>query len=396
MSGRLARLLIGALLLSGCQHAAPPQPRQPLAETGRVTPSLDHEVYLATENSLRHYRAVKEGLQLVHSVPLPVEAPVALAVNQSGLVYWRDWEMMAFSRDLGMRRNGPVNFDRPYLQGFLCAYPKGFLTDQGSTLQVLGSDLKPRGRCALPGFVEHMVVQSEVAYILDPEGVTQFLLKLNVSDPDQPRIVEQVTLASGTTGKGSHWLDFVKRRWYVLLDGQLLVFDCDKIGQGPMERLPGIAPYQPGSSGAGFRIWKHTSNGPLWALGYDSQGLCVVSLQLTSGGLQVDSRLPLRGSEYPLQSAPFLERAGSRLYVSDGGALWVIDVAGPQPALVQTLSFRYGLTLATIEGSLAAESKNVVEGPGSFSHNRLLQHQRAVQAHNGANTQLREQLRPSQ
>lgn len=350
-----ALLFLLALGLGGCVQRTPNSPTPT-----RLPLDLDHEVFVATENSLARFQAVPSGLVNLKTLALPVESPVAMAVNPDGLLYWRDWEMFSYTRDLRPRAYRFVNLEHPYRQGFLSATTRGFVANPDQDIQMLGPRLGYRGKLKAPGFVESLLVHEDTGYVLDPaEGQELFLLKVDLSDLDRPRLIEQVQFARAPSristslgqvslGKGSHWLDLNLKRWYVLYQGQVLVFPTQDLARGPSERLPGLPSWSGGKPRPGFRLWVHSSIAPIWGLGWEGSHLQAVSLEMTRQGLVPSARLELIPSEYPLQSAPFIQRVGSRVYASDGGVLWVIDVAGGQPVLRETRPYRHGLTLAVL------------------------------------------------
>lgn len=327
-----ALVALALLLVAGCQRApggtVPPPPPLPA--------DLGHRVYLASEQSLQLLRPGLAGLEIEKSVPLHTEAPVDMAVSRHGLVLWRDWEMLAYELDLKFRGRRFVDLKRPYLQGCLRTFSHGFVADYGTTLQLLDERLRPLGSYPLPGFVEEMEVVDDRAYIFDPAATGQFLLQLELSRPASPRLIQQARIGEGAR-KGYHWLDLGARQWFVHTPSEVLLFDTQNLAVAP-RRLPALPP---------FRLWRTTADPPLWVLADDPE-LTLLSLHLTPSGWSVGHRLALQGSRHPLGAAPFLKRAGSRLYASDGGALWVVDLAAPRPLILQTLEYRHGLTLAIL------------------------------------------------
>lgn len=357
-------LAIGLLgfLLAACQSSAGPgllplggDVFRPPAQ--RVQASLNHEVYLATPRRLSRLRPTAKGLEALQVRDFPEESPIALAVSPQAVCLWRDWERFYWDRQLNPMAKRFVDLNQPYLQGQMCALPAGFLYDEDRLLRVSSAQGEVRGELELPGYVEQMWVQDGLAYILDPERLRKSLLRVDVSQPDQPVVLEQVEFSRGPELKGSQWLDLDNKRWYVLQGEQMLVFDSDHLGQGPIGRVPGLPPLTALPDDGRFRLWKHTPTPPLWALGRDRE-LVLARLELTRKGLRVAERLPLQGFRFPLMSAPFVERAGSRLYASDGGGLWIVDLAGPKARLLASQPFRYGLTLATAPSWLPPSSSN--------------------------------------
>lgn len=344
---RLALALTVLLCLSACN----PPSRLPTAlEQPYQRPSLDlaHDVYIATDRDLTFYQASEQGLAQVRTVPLKQDATVGLGVSQKGVFLWRDGDWFGYSLALDLIGHRDSGERYTYSEFQVASSPSAIMVDLDRKVATTGPDLEVRGTAAIPGIADDIILDSETAYILDPTMNEHYLVKVDLRVPDALKVLEQVKFYEGPESKGTQWIDPSSSGWMVLMSDQLLVFDRTDLAKPPtsipcrqqfdMQRLDGGGP---------FRVWKTVGQSPLWALGHDT-ALAVARLEVTAQGLATAERLELTPSPTPLMSPPFIKRAGSRLYASDGGALWVIDISGPSPVLVQTLSFRYGLHLATI------------------------------------------------
>jgi hypothetical protein len=319
-------------------------------------PDLEHDVYIVTDRDLTLYRAVPSGLAQVRTVTLQQDATVGLGASQEGLLLWRDGDWFGYSPDLEPIKHLPLGESLTYAEYHVASSSRAIIPDLGGQVGLVGPDLKVGPTLQLPGFADDIIIDDNIAYILDPTMNKHYLVKVGLGDAEAatqafrgaPKLLDQVPFYEGPQSKGTHWLDAQATQWLVLMVDQLLIFDAANLQKPPasipcrqqfdMNRLDGGGP---------FRVWKAINQSPLWALGHDS-GLAVARLEVTPGGLATVQRLPLTPSKTPLMSPPFIERAGSRLYASDGGNLWIIDISGPEPRLVETLPFRYGLHLVPV------------------------------------------------
>ncbi len=339
-------LLAFAILLPGCQPT--PAPAPPPTSYQAPAADLNHDVYIATDRDLTLYRAVDSGLLKVRTVTQPQDATVDLGVSHHGALLWRDGDWFGYSPDLDLITQRSLGQRFTYAEYQLSSSPTAILADLDRKMATVGPDLKVSPPVSIPGVADDIIIHDETAYILDPTMNSHYLVRIDLSEPKTPRLIDQVKFYEGPLSKGTHWLDLQASQWLVLMKEELLVFELANLSSAPlripcrqqfdMKRLDGGGP---------FRLWKAIDQSPLWALGHDS-GLAVARLEKTSQGLAVAQRLDLTPSSYPLMSPPFIEQAGSRLYASDGGDLWIIDITGARPSLVDVMHFRYGLHLVTI------------------------------------------------
>lgn len=314
-------------------------------------PDLNHDVYIATGTSLARYRAVPEGLEEVKRIGLLEDYVVGLGAFPDGVFLWLDGDWFGYSPDLELRNHRPLGHSYTYSEAEVGSCAGGALADLAGEVTLVDKELAILGKAKLPGYVDDMIVVDDLVYILDPTLNSHYLVKLDVSKPE-PRVVEQVKFYQGPLSKGEHWLDLSSGRWFVLMQHELQVYSAHRLSEEPLARIPCQQMFDlrrlQGDSKSRFRVWRTTDLAPMWALGHDTE-MAVAQLKVTPLGLQTVQRLALKPSDYPLMTAPFIERAGSRLYVSDGGDLSVIDISGSRPKLIQTMPFRYGLNIAILD-----------------------------------------------
>lgn len=350
---RWAVWLLALLLLCwslGCRQAPPADaPWLSAPPYQAANAAWDHELYVASDRVLIRYRAVANGLQPIRTIFRAQDATVGLAAFRDGVFWWRDGTWNSFTRELESRREIHLGYDFTYSEYSIAATSWGVVADLGRQIASVDSALKIGPPVPIPGIADSILVDSDIAYILDPVQRQHVLIKMDVSQPSRLRTIAQKTFYEGPQSKGMQWLDTRQNRWYVLMKDELLVFDSHQLvelGRIPcrqqfdMKRLTG---------GGAFRLWASNGRTPLWALGHDEE-MALARLEVTAQGLEVRERLAIPPSDYPLMSPPVVLQAGSRLYVSDGGDLHVIDVAGP-PRRLQTIKFRYGLHLAAVESA---------------------------------------------
>lgn len=182
------------------------------------------------------------------------------------------------------------------------------------TFHVLDTDLNALGQVKiLPTNknVHDILVHDGIAYLVDNAINPKYLLRVDVSDPEQPEHVGTHEVTGVGQTLGSQWLDPANRRWYVLQEEShmggtsqnVLIRGMDGAAQGSDT----IYTYRrANNSTSGMKITSTTRYPPIWAAAIQNNTIQLVRVTADDSALpridgdsskmNLDSVMPVNGT----------------------------------------------------------------------------------------------------
>lgn len=197
-----------------------------------------------------------------------------------------------------------------------------------------------------------IVFYEDVAYLLDNIVIPIFVLKVDVSDPQNPEILKRLTIEGVNQHLSNQWLDTVNSHWVITQnEGTMtgwyqsaLFFDLAKdsheeIGEQLIySNSRSFGNFEEEKSG--FNILSVTDRTPVWAVvsKANSEGYLLAEIKNQEGELSLGNEIPLTDKEGT--NLTVIKNRNGFIYVVYENELTVVDITKDEPEVVlkQSLS----------------------------------------------------------